>query len=61
VGIYEVIPITPAIRQQILKDSSETTFRKQFQDNLVTMIDDGILKFTEGLTTLEEVMRVTKE
>jgi type II secretory ATPase GspE/PulE/Tfp pilus assembly ATPase PilB-like protein len=30
------------------------------EDNMTTMLDDGLIKVLKGLTTIEEVLRVTK-
>jgi type II secretory ATPase GspE/PulE/Tfp pilus assembly ATPase PilB-like protein len=62
VGIYEVLDFDDAIRGQLLKDSSEAAVKRYFQPkNALTMAEDGIYKVLRGLTTFEEVMRVTKE
>jgi general secretion pathway protein E len=50
------------IRKAILekKDSPEIT-TIAVGNGMTTMMDDGIRKVLEGLTTIEEILRVTKE
>jgi general secretion pathway protein E len=57
--IGEMLEMTPALRQQILHDPSigaldAATHAEHFK----TMIDDGLDRVREGLTTIEEVLRV---
>ena len=33
----------------------------QIEEGMTTMMEDGIIKAAQGITTIEEVMRVTKE
>jgi type IV pilus assembly protein PilB len=59
-GIYEMLPVNSKFRETITKDSSVNTMRKVFRDSGgLTLYDDGIRKVKKGLTTLEEVLRVT--
>ena len=62
IGIFEVLAIIENIQKLILERASDSALQKQAVANgMTTMIQDGILKALEGLTTLEEVWRVTKE
>jgi type IV pilus assembly protein PilB len=62
IGIFEVLRVTEGIKKLVLEKVAGSTIQKQAQeDNMITMIQDGIMKATQGLTTLEEVWRVTKE
>lgn len=63
VGIYEVMVINEDIKQCVLeaKDISEYNIQKLGQKfGMLTMRQDGVLKAIEGITTLDEVFRVTK-
>lgn len=63
IGIYEIMVVTEEIKQKILeaKDISEYTIQKVAQSfGMLTMRQDGILKVIDGITTLDEVLRVTK-
>jgi len=61
-GIFEVMTMEDNIRKAILekKDSPEIT-TIAVGNGMTTMMDDGIRKVLEGLTTIEEILRVTKE
>jgi type IV pilus assembly protein PilB len=60
IAIHEIINLDYEIRDMILKEeSSNNILLAVRRKGLVTMREDGILKVLEGLTTLEEVFRVT--
>ena len=62
IGIYEVLGITRAVQRMIT--DSETSDRIQDQaidDGMITMQADGLVKTLRGNTTLDEVLRVTRE
>lgn len=61
-GIYEVLEMTPTISDLVIKKaSSEEIKALAAKEGMITMLQDGFLKIQSGMTTLEEVMRVTKE
>jgi type IV pilus assembly protein PilB len=61
-GIYEVFEITDAIQKMITQNAtSEAMEKKAREDGMVTMVEDGFYKIVQGFTSIEEVMRVTKE
>ncbi|XLQ19911.1 MAG: GspE/PulE family protein [Candidatus Moraniibacteriota bacterium] len=61
-GIYEVFEITEAIEKLITQNAtSDAMERKAREDGMVTMVEDGFNKIIQGVTSIEEVMRVTKE
>jgi type IV pilus assembly protein PilB len=60
IGIYEFLPVDDALHAQVLKDaSSDAVAALAAQRGALTMVEDGVLKALQGLTTLEEVTRVT--
>ncbi len=62
VGVYEIIKMTNSLAQIISKDPSEANiFNEARAQGMITMEEDGILKVLEGITTLEEVMRISEE
>lgn len=62
IGIFEVLTMTSTLEQMILDMASETDIIKAaIEDGMVTMTQDGVLKALKGVTTIEEVMRVTTE
>jgi type IV pilus assembly protein PilB len=61
IGVYEMLVIDDAYRDIITKDPSITSMRKAFAaTGQASLYDDGIQKVKAGMTTLEEVMRVTE-
>ena len=61
VGIYEMLVIDDVLRGMISKDSSVDNMRKVFhKSGSHSLFDDGLVKVNQGLTTIEEVLRVTE-
>ena len=61
-GIYEVLSISPEIQKLIITNGTSESIQEQaIKEGMVTMQRDGFIKALRGLTTLEEVMRVTSE
>ena len=62
VGIYEILEINDKIKELITKKESGEVIQKIAQSNgMSLMIEDGLEKAAEGLTSIEEVLRVVKE
>ena len=60
VGLYEVMTISPAIRQLIHKGASTEDLRSQaVSDGMITLRQDALIKFKAGMTSFEEVIRET--
>lgn len=60
-GIYELLVIDEQFRDMIHKDSSVSNMRRVFhQGGRKSLFDDGIIKVKQGVTTMEEVLRVTE-
>jgi type IV pilus assembly protein PilB len=60
-GVFEVLEVTKIIRQLITERSdSDVINEKAIEEGMTTMLDDGLDKVRKGLTTIEEVVRVTK-
>ena len=60
VGINEVLPLTSALKKLILAKAGEIDIKAQGRrEGMHTLREDAILKAVKGLTTLEEVVRVT--
>ena len=59
--IYELLILHEQFRDMINKDPSVNNMRRVFHESgRRTLFDDGILKVKQGLTTIEEVLRVTE-
>ncbi len=62
IGIYEVLENTDAISSLILKNApAKDIYAQALAEGMITMSEDGFIKAKNGITTIEEVMRVTKE
>jgi type IV pilus assembly protein PilB len=60
IGIYEIMRISPKIRNLILNNaSSDNIARQAIKEGMKTLRDDGIDKIKNGVTTIEELMRET--
>ena len=61
VGIYEMLVVDDAFRNIINQDASTASMRRAFNESdAKPMFTDGIQKVKQGLTTMEEVLRVTE-
>jgi general secretion pathway protein E len=59
--IAEVLLVSDPIRQAVLSHATATEIQRiAIAEGMITMYDDGLLKATRGLTTVEEVMRVAE-
>jgi type IV pilus assembly protein PilB len=62
VGIHEVLKMSPAIRDLVMKTSTTGDIEAQARkEGMLTMLEDGIFMCVQGLTTIEEVLRVVSE
>ncbi|MBI2100185.1 MAG: type II/IV secretion system protein [Candidatus Vogelbacteria bacterium] len=62
IGIHEVLPISLAIKELIMKGATSGAIERQAKsEGMMTMLEDGVFKAVQGITTLEEVLRVVTE
>ncbi len=62
IGIFEVLPVSETIGHLILERSPASDIEKMaVKEGMITMKQDGYLKVLEGVTSLEEVIRVAQE
>ena len=62
VGIYEVLGMSRAIQKMITSDATSNQIQDQaIEEGMITMQSDGLVKTLRGNTTLDEVLRVTRE
>ncbi len=60
-GIYEVLTITERVARMIVENASAAAIEKQaITEGMILMKQDGYLKALEGITTVEEVLRVAE-
>lgn len=61
-GIYEVLGVSSSIQKFIMSNATSAQIQEQaIAEGMVTMQTDGLVKAIRGETTIEEVLRVTKE
>ena len=61
-GLYEVMDVTEQIQQMIVAHSTTSEIQRMaVSQGMITMRQDGYLKALQGVTTLEEVNRVTAD
>jgi len=62
IGIYEVLEVNETIKDMIIKEATSSQIEEQAKkEGLLTMFEDGFIKAAQGLTSIEEVLRVAKE
>lgn len=62
IGIHEVLKVTTTIKNLIMKGETAGAIEEQAKkEGMMTMIEDGIFKSIQGITTIEEVLRVISE
>ena len=62
VGIFEILEMNDEMKELIMSKANAASLQqKAVEQGMVTMIERGIAKVLEGLTTIEEILRVAKE
>ena len=62
IGIYEVLNVTESIKELIIKGATSDQIRERAQkEGMTTMVEDGFIKAAQGVTSIEEVLRVIME
>ena len=62
IGIFEVLEITPAIQNLVTqKVDADVIKAKAIEEGMTTMLEDGISKAQQGITTIEEVLRLVRK
>ena len=61
-GIYEVLSVTETIKELIVKRATSAQIQAQAQkEGMRLMVEDGFIKAAQGITSIEEVLRVIIE
>ncbi len=61
-GIYEVLPVTQTIKELVMGNATGDAIEAQARkEGMLTMSEDGIFRAAQGMTTIEEVLRVITE
>jgi type II secretory ATPase GspE/PulE/Tfp pilus assembly ATPase PilB-like protein len=58
VGIFELLPITPDLRELILQRKSSGQIKAAAHQTILTMQQDALSKARNGMTSVEEILRV---
>jgi len=62
IGIYEVLSVTETIKDLIIKSADTDQIQDQAKsEGMRTMVEDGFVKAAQGITSIEEVLRVIVE
>ena len=61
-GIFEVLDVTTEIKDLINSSASSEQLREKVESTgMITMLEDGFMKAVQGLTSIEEVLRASRE
>ena len=61
-GIFEILPITDEIRPLIVSNASSSSIKNAaIQQGMKTLREDGWDKVIEGITSIDEILRVTED
>ena len=61
-GIFEVLPVNETIKEMIVnKETSDKITNQAKKEGMRTMVEDGFIKAAQGITSIEEVLRVIVE
>lgn len=62
IGIHEILEVTPTIADMIMQKKSAGEIQDEAERNNMTLLwQDGFIKAVQGITTIEEILRVSKE
>ncbi len=62
IGIFEVLPVTDRISKLMLAHPEASALEEEaIKEGMITMRQDGYMKVLQGITTIEEVLRVAQE
>ncbi len=62
IGIHEILKISESVKNLIINNSiSDDIERQAEKEGMITMFEDGIIKAVQGITSIEEILRVTTE
>lgn len=61
-GIHEVLEMSPTLKNMVMEEKTGDDIAAQARkEGMLTMIEDGIFKAAQGMTSIEEVLRVVNE
>ena len=61
-GIFEILEVSKEIAKLITEKASSEQIRQQaIKEGMLTLLEDGFAKAKNGVTSIEEILRVSKE
>ncbi|MEK7123344.1 MAG: hypothetical protein AAB851_00435 [Patescibacteria group bacterium] len=61
-GIYEVFEMSPKIKGLIMKSATADEIEAAAkEEGMISMLEDGFIKAAQGITSLEEILRIARE
>ena len=62
IGIHEALRVTTIIKELVIKNATADEIQEQAKkDGMLTMLEDGIFQCVQGMTSIEEVLRVAND
>lgn len=62
IGIHEVLMISPSLKELVMKNATADDIDMQARkEGMISMAEDGIFQAAQGITSIEEVLRVMRE
>lgn len=62
VGIHEIMTLSPSVKELVMKGATAAEIEEEGRkEGMFSMLEDGIYKAAQGITTIEEVLRVAAE
>lgn len=62
IGIFEVLEISEVVAQMVSKRATSDEIEQQAKkEGMIQMMEDGMIKAVQGITSIEEILRVTKD
>ncbi|MGA2248524.1 MAG: GspE/PulE family protein [Verrucomicrobiota bacterium] len=58
-GIFELLSLTPELKEMILQKRSSADLKNAAQKGMITMHQDALQKAADGITSIEEILRVS--
>jgi type IV pilus assembly protein PilB len=59
IGVYELLPVSESIQRLTLERKSASDIKKKaVEEGMITLRQDGMKKVRQGLTSIEEILRV---
>ena len=62
IGIFEVLDVTPKIKELMAGPVTSDEIQKAAEaEGMITMLEDGFIKAVQGMTSIEEILRASRE